>query len=164
MPYRPPLHDIFLGAYFLQIWGWGWWELFSQFGHRRHCWENRGQTPESSWILEENAAREVCSWVLSWSWQGARTHAFGEPIPLPAWHPPFSSSSRGLSSKIIVGKIPTPIKIREKLRATTKGQNRFRISHFFHNFSHFFIIFPPRLSPSKQRVWAQGEQKRRKDN
>ena len=34
----------------------------------------------------------------------------------------------------------------------------------FSTFSHFFIIFPPGLSPSKQRVLAQGEQKRRKDN
>ena len=46
-------------------------------------------------------------------------------------------------------------------RATTKGQNRFII---FHTFSHFFIIFPQGRSPSKQRVLAQGEQKRRKDN
>ena len=42
-----------------------------------------------------------------------------------------------------------------------KGQNRFRL---FHKFSRFFRIFPPGLSPSKQRVLAQGEQKRRKDN
>ena len=34
----------------------------------------------------------------------------------------------------------------------------------FHQISHLFIIFPPWLSPSKQRVLAQGEQKRRKDN
>ena len=50
-------------------------------------------------------------------------------------------------------------------RVTTKGQNRFRISHtFFHTFWHFLIIFPPGLSPSKPRVLAQWEQKRRKDN
>ena len=48
-----------------------------------------------------------------------------------------------------------------KTWATTKGQNRFII---FHTFSHFFIIFPPGLSPSKQRVLAQGEQKRKKNN
>ena len=38
---------------------------------------------------------------------------------------------------------------------------------FFTLFSHFFTlfrIFPPRPSPSKQRVLAQREQKRRKDN
>ena len=34
----------------------------------------------------------------------------------------------------------------------------------FRTFSHFFRNFPPGLSPSKQRVLAQGEQKRRKDN
>ena len=34
----------------------------------------------------------------------------------------------------------------------------------FHNFSHIFIVFPPGLSPSKLRVLAQGEQKRRKDS
>ena len=50
----------------------------------------------------------------------------------------------------------------------TKGQQLKGkiVSEFFtlfHNFWHFFIIFP-RLSPSKQRVLAQGEQKRRKDN
>ena len=51
----------------------------------------------------------------------------------------------------------------------TKGQQLKGkiVSEFFtlfHNFSHFFIIFPPGLSPSKQRALAQGEQKRRKDN
>ena len=34
----------------------------------------------------------------------------------------------------------------------------------FQTFSHFFRIFPPGLSPSKYRVLAQGEQKRRKYN
>ena len=51
----------------------------------------------------------------------------------------------------------------------TKGQQLKGkiVSEFFtlfHNFWHFFIIFPPGLSPSKQRVLAQGERKRRKDN
>ena len=46
-------------------------------------------------------------------------------------------------------------------RATTKGQNRFRIFHTFHTFSEFF---PQDFPHSKQRVSAQGEQKRRKDN
>ena len=50
-------------------------------------------------------------------------------------------------------------------RATTKGQNRFRNFHTFSSeFSHIFRMFPPGLSPSKQRALAQGEQKRRKDN
>ena len=51
-----------------------------------------------------------------------------------------------------------------KGRATTKGQNHFIIFHNFRTFSHFFRNFPPGLSPSKQRVLAQSEQKRRKDN
>ena len=38
------------------------------------------------------------------------------------------------------------------------------IFHIFQNFSHFFRIFPPGLSPSKQSVLARGEQNRRKDN
>ena len=33
-----------------------------------------------------------------------------------------------------------------------------------YTFSHFFRIFPQGLSPSKQRVLAEWEQKRRKDN
>ena len=55
------------------------------------------------------------------------------------------------------------------IQGKTKGQQLKGkiVSEFFtlfHNFSHFFIIFPPGLSPSKQRVLAQGEQKIRKDN
>ena len=51
----------------------------------------------------------------------------------------------------------------------TKGQQLKGkiVSEFFtlfRTFSHFFRIFPPGLSPSKQRVLAQSEQKRRKDN
>ena len=41
-----------------------------------------------------------------------------------------------------------------------RAQSFHNFSHFFHNFSRFFRIFPPGLSPSKQRVSAQGEQKR----
>ena len=68
-------------------------------------------------------------------------------------------------------------KFRFRFRFREKRFRRFRfpvpvrfLSHpelcftLLHNFSHFFIIFPPGLSPSKQRVLAQGEQKRRKDN
>ena len=51
----------------------------------------------------------------------------------------------------------------------TKGQQLKGkiVSYFFALFGtfwHFFRIFPPGLSPSKQRVLAQGEQTRRKDN
>ena len=51
----------------------------------------------------------------------------------------------------------------------TKGQQLKGkvVSAFVTLFSPFFtlfIIFPPGLSPSKERVLAQGEQKRRKDN
>ena len=59
--------------------------------------------------------------------------------------------------------------VRFQNQRKTKGQQLKGkiVSEFFtlfHNFSHFFIIFLPGLSPSKQRVLAQGEQKRRKDN
>ena len=62
-----------------------------------------------------------------------------------------------------------PKSLRKKMfvfnaRPKTKGQNRFRVFHTFPQFFTLFIIFPPGLSPSKQRVLAQGEQKRRKDN
>ena len=51
--------------------------------------------------------------------------------------------------------------IREKL----KGNNyRAKSCQDFSQFSHFFRIFPPGLSRSKQRVLAQSEQKRRKDS
>ena len=43
-----------------------------------------------------------------------------------------------------------------------KGKIVSELFTLFHNFSHFFILFPPGLSPSKQRVLAPGEQKRRK--
>ena len=48
----------------------------------------------------------------------------------------------------------------EKNQRKTKGQQLKRkiVSEFF-TFSQFFIIFPPGLSPSKQRVLAQGEEK-----
>ena len=44
-----------------------------------------------------------------------------------------------------------------------KGKIVSEIFTLFHNFSHFFIIFPPGLSTIKQRVSAQWEQKRRKN-
>ena len=55
------------------------------------------------------------------------------------------------------------------LQGKTKGQQLkgkivSNVLHTFRTFSHFFRIFPPGLSPSKQRVLAQWEQKRRKDN
>ena len=57
----------------------------------------------------------------------------------------------------------------ERVQGKTKGQQLKRkiVSYFFtlfRAFWHFLIIFPPGLSPSKQRVLAQGEHKRRKDN
>ena len=45
-----------------------------------------------------------------------------------------------------------------------KGKIVSEIFTHFHNFSHFFIVFPQGLSLAKQRALAQGEQKRRKDN
>ena len=45
-----------------------------------------------------------------------------------------------------------------------KGKIVSEVFALFRTFSHFFRIFPPGLSPSKQKVLAQGEQKRRKDN
>ena len=52
--------------------------------------------------------------------------------------------------------------IREKLRATTEGQNRFRIFTLF--LTHFQNFFPQDFPLQNKRVLAQPEQKRRKDN
>ena len=49
-------------------------------------------------------------------------------------------------------------------RQQLKGKSVSEIFTRFHKLSHCFITFPPGPSPSKQRVLAQGEQKRRKDN
>ena len=57
-------------------------------------------------------------------------------------------------------KIPSH-KSEKNQRATTKGQNRFRIFTLFTIFT-LFHNFSPRTFPFKQRVLAQGEQKRRK--
>ena len=52
-----------------------------------------------------------------------------------------------------------------KFREKTKGQQlKGKIVSHFHTFCTLFQNFSPRASPSKQRVLAQGEQKRRKQN
>ena len=51
---------------------------------------------------------------------------------------------------------------RHQTQRETKGQQL--KGKIVSEFSHFFILFPQGLSPSKQRILAQGEQKRRKDN
>ena len=64
---------------------------------------------------------------------------------------------------------PPPSPFWQLTQRKTKGQQLKGkiVSEFFTLFRtcwHFFIIFPPGLSTSKQRALAQGEQKRRKDN
>ena len=92
-------------------------------------------------------------------------------LPTPP-QPPLSLNARhqfrdtGLR---FLGKKSSNLTVEAWNQRKTKGQQLKGkiVSEFFtlfHNFSHFFRIFPPGLSPSKQRVLAQGEQKRRKDN
>ena len=83
-------------------------------------------------------------------------HRWGTDEPIAEWPIDFGPGTAG------------PIKIRRKLKGNNQRAKSFqKVSHFFalfHTFSDFFRTFPPGLSTSKQRVLAQLEQKRRKDN
>ena len=68
MPYRPPLCGIFLGAYFLRIWGWGWSELFSEKRTFVHIWTRKKnifyKIHHCIWVIE--AVLPTDSWSGSW--------------------------------------------------------------------------------------------------
>ena len=102
-------------------------------------------------------------------------------LPLPLWcarmvvsraslfiHPHLrSGSATSLGGNRVAGASSSSLLCNSEKK--TKGQQLKGkiVSELFtplHSFAHFFRIFSPGLSPSKQRALAQGEQKRGKDN
>ena len=80
-------------------------------------------------------------------WQKKRNPISGAQIFSQKNHSVFFSSAIANRSVFAIWKSQ---RFRDA-KATTKGQNRFRFSHFF----ALFHTIPPGLSPSKQRVLAQ---------